>query len=109
MGVGMRQCVVLVLLVGMVSGGVLNWLGMLDTNIDTKHHEKKVVEHHKKDEAPAKQNKEGFKKHEDKKTDKDIAGKENYKMGHDTFVDFEDDEEDINNKVKEERENKNEE
>merc|ERR1712106_1022588 len=108
MGVGMKQCVVLVVLVGMVSGGVLNWLGMLDTNIDTKHHEKKVIEHHKKNDAPAKQDKGGFKKHEDKKNDKDIAGEGIYKMGHDTFVDFEDDEEDINSKVKGKGENKNE-
>merc|ERR1711981_540198 len=43
-----RVCVVLLMLGGMVSGGVLNWLGMVDNARGLKHEENRKDKHLKK-------------------------------------------------------------
>ena len=73
----MRQWVVFVLMVGVVSGGVLNWMGMVDTNRDGEHHKKadnkhhinKDTEHHNKKDNEHKKKKEVITKPKEKDSD----------------------------------------
>ena len=57
----MKLSVVLVLLVGMVSGGVLSWLGMVDNDKGLENHKKEENRHHKKDVDHRKNNEAGGK------------------------------------------------
>ena len=101
----MRQWVVLVLLVGMVSGGVLNWLGMVDVNEGTEHLTKDAI--YRKDDAVAKQNKERQRDLQDVEEESDEEEEETYEE--DNKEGAGDEEVDITDGSKNEDDNENEE
>ena len=52
----MKKGVMLVLLVGMLNAGVLNWMGTVDTKNDVEHHKKTDDKHHIRDTEHKKKN-----------------------------------------------------